>query len=248
MASTEPIATVVVEDERLAREELLALLQGYPCLDVVGTAADVAGARALIARCEPGLLFLDVQLADGSGFELFDDELLEQLRTRAMRVIFVTAFEAFALRAFEVDALDYLLKPIDPARLRVAIERATGHADPQPAAGRLRYDDCLFLRLGSESVFLPVNRILSVTADGDYSWVATADGHHHMVLKPLKEWEARLPANAFARIHRSTIVNLRKVHRLESWFNHGYRVHVAGLGKPLTMSRRYRHRLSDRLG
>lgn len=243
MPAPDALSTVVIEDERLAREELLGLLGAYPCIDVVGTAADLAAARQLIAQSKPQLIFLDVQLADGSGFELFDGG-----QPAGMQVIFVTAYEAFALRAFEVNALDYLLKPIHPDRLRCAIERACATSGMDAPVAQLQYDDYLFLRVGDESMFLPISRILAVTADGDYSCVVTADGHRHTVLKPLKQWEARLPRNAFARIHRSTIVNLRKVRRLESWFNHGYRVHVEGLVKPLTMSRRYRHRLTDRFG
>lgn len=242
MTRTDTLRTIVVEDERLAREELTGLLRQFPCIDLVGEASDLASARALLQQAKPQLLFLDVQLGNGSGFELLDG-------TTAFdgRVVFVTAYEAFALRAFEVNALDYLLKPVQQDRLKAAIERARAAAVPAEH-GVLGYDDYVFLRLGEGSAFVAVSSILAITADGDYTVVHTAEGHAHLVLKPVKQWEARLPGNAFVRIHRSTIVNLRKVSRLESWFNHGYRVFVDGLAKPLTMSRRYRHRLSDRFG
>jgi two-component system LytT family response regulator len=242
MTRTDTLRTIVVEDERLAREELTGLLRQFACIDLVGEAADLASARTLLQQAKPQLLFLDVQLGDGSGFDLLDG-------TAAFdgHVVFVTAYEAFALRAFEVNALDYLLKPIQRDRLKAAIERARAAAVPAEN-GVLSYDDYVFLRLGEGSAFVAVSSILAITADGDYTVVHTAEGHAYLVLKPVKQWEARLPGNAFVRIHRSTIVNLRKVSRLESWFNHGYRVFVDGLSKPLTMSRRYRHRLSDRFG
>lgn len=241
MTRIDALRTVVVEDERLARTELTALLRQFSCIDLVGEAADLASARTLLQQAKPQLLFLDVQLGDGSGFELLDGMAMFD-----GHVVFVTAYEAFALRAFEVNALDYLLKPVQHDRLKAAIDRARAAATPAEH-GALGYDDYVFLRLGEGSVFVAVASILAITAEGDYTVVHT-EGHAHLVLKPVKQWEARLPGNAFVRIHRSTIVNLRKVGRLESWFNHGYRVFVDGLAKPLTMSRRYRHRLSDRFG
>lgn len=245
MAFAEPLRTIVVEDERLARQELVGALAGFPAVQVVGEACDVATARELIRETRPDLVLLDVQLSDGSGFQLFDEGMPADVH-----VVFVTAYEAFALRAFEVNALDYLLKPIQRERLHAAIERAreaaarTGPDEPRA----LHYDDYLFLQLGQGSTFVPVASIVAITADGDYSVVHTAQGRQHLVLKPLKQWEARLPGNAFVRIHRSAIVNLHRVRQLDNWFNHGYRVHVEGLARPLTMSRRYRHRLSDRFG
>lgn len=242
MMQAETLRTIVVEDERLAREELTGLLRHFPCIDLVGEAADLASARVLLQNANPQLIFLDVQLTDGSGFELLDNLAFDG------HVVFVTAYEAFALRAFEVNALDYLLKPIQHERLKAAVERARATTSALVPNATLQYEDYVFLRLGQGSAFVPVSSILAITADGDYTVVNTAEGHEHLVLKPLKQWEARLPQNAFVRIHRSTIVNLRKVRKLESWFNHGYRVFVDGLPKPLTMSRRYRHRLSDRFG
>lgn len=242
--SADTLRTVVIEDERLARAELTAMLRRFPCIDLVGEAAGLASARDLLRRTRPQLVFLDIELGDGSGFDL-----LAEPGAAESRVVFVTAYEAFALRAFEVNALDYLLKPVQHERLDAAIARARRAAQPAPATEQpLQYDDYVFLRLGEGSAFVPVNGILAVTSDGDYTVVHTAQGHAHLVLKPLKQWEARLPGNAFVRIHRSAIVNLRRVRKLEAWFNHGYRVHVDGLAKPLTMSRRYRHRLADRFG
>lgn len=242
MTRVDALRTIVVEDERLAREELTGLLRQFACIDLVGEAADLASARTLLRDANPQLVFLDVQLTDGSGFDLLDGLAFDG------HVVFVTAYEAFALRAFEVNALDYLLKPIQHERLKAAVERACASTAPSAPDATLQYEDYVFLRLGQGSAFVPVSSILAITADGDYTVVNTTEGHAHLVLKPLKHWEARLPHNAFVRIHRSTIVNLRKVRKLESWFNHGYRVFVDGLAKPLTMSRRYRHRLSDRFG
>jgi two-component system LytT family response regulator len=171
--------------------------------------------------------------------------------------VFVTAFDAFALRAFEVNALDYLLKPINPQRLAQAVDRLTagavdalGSAPRTPAASppRLTLDDRLFVEAYGRSRFLPVSSVVSITAEGDYSQIQTSEGERWLVLKSLREWERRLPSQHFARIHRSMIVNLACVERLESAFNRGYLVHLRGLAAPVPMSRRRATVLKTRFG
>ena len=236
------LTTVIVEDERLAREELKLMLADDERISLVGEASDLTGARALLERTSPNLLFLDVALADGSGFELFDSPLLD------CRVVFVTAYEAHALRAFEVEAVDYLLKPVQRERLRTAVDRAWTQGAGDESFTRLSYEDMLFLRLGERSVFVPVNSILAVVVAGDYTRISVAGGREHLVLRPLKHWESRLPENTFARIHRSAIVNVRKITRLEPWFGQAQRIFIEELPRPLTLSRRYAAKLSDRFG
>lgn len=232
------LRAVVIDDERLARRELRGLLAMHEAIEVVGEAASAAEAREIVARLRPDVLFLDVQLCPGTGFDL-----LEQLDHPA-RVVFVTAFDAFALRAFEVNALDYLLKPINPQRLARAVERLTSSAtDTTPPATaapppRLTLNDRLFVEGHGRSRFLPVASVLSITAEGDYSQIQTSDGERWLVLKSLRAWERRLPRQHFARIHRSMIVNLACVERLESAVNRGYLVYLRGLASPVPMSRR----------
>jgi two-component system LytT family response regulator len=254
------LRALVIDDERLARRELCALLRAHEAIEVVGEAASASQALELIATLRPDVLFLDVQLNPGTGFDL-----LEHI-AHPVRTVFVTAFDAFALRAFEVNALDYLLKPINPQRLAQAVERLTASVTtsvaanapavqglaPAPAGAssapssvspaapqtRLTMDDRLFVESHGRSRFLPVSCVVSITAEGDYSQIQSNDGARWLMLKSLREWERRLPPQHFARIHRSMIVNLACVERLESAFNRGYLVYLRGLASPVPMSRR----------
>ena len=175
-----------------------------------------------------------IQLPGETGFDL-----LEKI-TLPCKIIFVTAFDSYAIRAFEVNALDYLLKPINPARLAQAIERLTTHESATaPSARALEYEDRLFIEVDERSRFLKVSDIVVISAMGDYSKILSSDGQKSLILKPLRHWEERLPAKHFTRIHRSTIINVEYVERVESWFNRSYRIHIRQLPEPLVMSRRY---------
>ncbi len=242
-----PIRTVLIEDERLARTELKRQLGHLPRIDLVGEAATFESAQALLRDVRPQLAFMDVQLDGGSGLELLAAAPV------GMQSIIVSAYEAYALRGFDVGAVDYLLKPVQAERLRAAVARVAPPSvetsgDPSPVQP-LDYADHLFLPQGEDgALFLPVSNIRAVVADGDYTLVQTGDGRTHKVLKPLKHWEARLPIQSFARIHRSAIVNVHSVRRIDRWFNRRYRVFVEGLPRSLIMSRRYADDLRTRLG
>jgi two-component system LytT family response regulator len=233
---------VIVDDERLARRELGSLLEAHPEVQIVGEADSVDAAARLVNREEPDLVFLDIQLVGETGFDLL--ELLEV----EPAIVFVTAYEQHAIRAFEVNALDYLLKPVTPERLAAALEKLGRPGPSTPAVEQLDYQDRLFLSLNDRMTFLRIDTIKYITAAADYSYLHTADGKRRLVHKPLKEWEARLPANYFLRIHRSTIINMEYVERLEPWSNYSYRVYLADVSDPLTMSRRYALKAKDRLG
>jgi two-component system LytT family response regulator len=164
-------------------------------------------------------------------------------------VIFVTAFDEFAIRAFEVNALDYLLKPVNPDRLAKALERLESkEPDISGRIRKLHYDDRMFLMLGRNFKFLRVNSILTINAAGDYSELVTCDGTKGLVLKSMKEWETRLPAQHFIRIHRSTIINMEYIEKVEEWFNYSFRVYLKGVGEPYVISRRYATKLKEKLG
>ena len=206
---------------------------------VVGEAESVRTAAELVRTCDADVVFLDVQLAGESGLELLP------LIDPAVAVVFVTAFDQYAVRAFEVNALDYLLKPVAPARLAVAVERL-GAPNDQPASqlvAKLSPDDRLFVRLDDRMAFVKVADIVSIIADGDYSVLRLATGRTHRARKSLRDWTARLPENTFARVHRSTIVNLEYVERVEDWSHFSYRLYLRGLTEPVAMSRRYAGRL-----
>jgi two-component system LytT family response regulator len=234
------IRAVLVDDEWLARHELRALLAAHPEIIIVAEAENIAQAQRLIAESRPEVVFLDVQLAGESGFEL-----LNEVDT-AFKVIFVTAYDKYALRAFEVNALDYLLKPIPPDRLAKAIQRLSA---PPCGAKRLEkfdYTDYLFLTTDKPPRFIKINTVVCIGAAGDYSEIFTADGKKTLLLRPLKEWEARLPEKYFLRISRSVIVNLEYVERIERGLNYSYQVYCRNLPAPFTISRRYAARLKSR--
>lgn len=226
------VRAMIVDDERLARARLRSLLARHPELCVVAEADSVENALAALAPARPDVVFLDVQMPGESGFDL-----LERAPS-AFRVVFVTAFDHYAVRAFEVNALDYLLKPVQADRLAAAIDRLQSPAPGAVPVPGLTLQDSLFLSFGGRPRFVRLSAIRSITAAGAYSEVTAADGARSLVLRPLGEWESRLPAKTFIRIHRSAIVNVDHVERMED--APGYRCHVylSGEAAPLVMSRR----------
>lgn len=235
------LTAIIVDDERLARREFRSLLADFSEISIVGEAETLHEAVELIGTEKPDVVFLDIQLRSENGFEL-----LERVE-RSFRVIFVTAFDAFAIRAFEINAVDYLLKPVNPVRLAKTLERLFEPAEePESPLRKLNYDDRLFIEIGERSRFLKISSIKCICADGDYTQVFTDDGRKQLVTKPLKEWEERLPENFFVRIHRSTIVNLEFIENVETWFSRSYQIYLKGMKEPLTVSRRYAAQLKNK--
>lgn len=225
---------IVVDDERLARRELRSLLAVHPEIQLAGEAASVDQAVTLIREAKPDVVFLDIQMPGESGFELLNKV------EATFKIIFVTAYDTYAIRAFEVNALDYLLKPINPERLAKAIERLSlGEPSGERRVGKLDYDDHLFLTTDKRPRFMKVSAIECVCAAGDYTEVFTADGKKSLIHQALKEWEERLPEKYFVRIFRSTIINLEYVDRVEASLNYSYRVYLRNIPEPFTMSRRH---------
>lgn len=247
-----PLSAIVVDDERLARRELIRLLAAHPEIAIAGEAASVDEAAALVAAVDPDVVFLDIQMPRRSGFEL-----LAAADVRG-RVVFVTAHDVHAIRAFEVNALDYLLKPVHPARLATTIARLLASepaadaplpAPDEPPAqdqARLEPDDHLFLTEGRVARFARVRSIVCIRGASDYSEIVLSDGKQLLLRRPLKEWEARLPPS-FARVHRSAIVNLDHVERVERDGDE-YRVHLRGTSEPVALSRRQAQRLRGVFG
>lgn len=239
------MTALIVDDERLARKELRGLLSDFAEIEIVGEADSIRETVALIGSEKPKIVFLDVQLAGETGFDLFD-------RIDAdFKTVFVTAFDRFALRAFEVSALDYLLKPVNPERLKQTVARLLNEENKTVAANLLRplaLDDRLFVETGARSIFLKINEISHIVAANDYSEVFTVGKQKFLVEKPLREWEARLPEKHFARIHRGTIVNLELVERVESWFNRTYRIYLQNNREPFAVSRRCAAKLKEKFG
>ena len=235
---------VLVDDERLARRELRTLLEAHAeQVHVVGEAASVSDAARFVHATDADVVFLDIQFAGETGMDLLP------LLGVDVDVVFVTAHDDYTLRAFEVNALDYLLKPVAPERLAVTVSRLVAAQPPAPAREMITYEDRLFLRLGQERAFVRLRDIVAIEAEGDGSTLRLAP---HLTRKPsaksLREWEQRLPGQQFVRIHRSTIVNLEYVERLEPSSQASQHVYLRGLPEPMTMSRRFGARLRDRFG
>lgn len=206
---------LIIDDERLARKELAGLLEKHPHVQVVGEAANADEAEKLIAELKPDLLFLDINMPGRSGFELL--ESLEQ----APQVVFVTAYDEHALKAFEVNALDYLLKPIDPERLEAAIGKLR-ESNEQVAGARevLREDDQIFLKDGEKCWFVTLKDVRWFESEGNYVRVRFHE-HKPLVLRSLNKLEERLDPHVFFRANRKHIINLRWVDKIEPWFNNG---------------------------
>jgi two-component system, LytTR family, response regulator len=232
-----PLRVLLVDDERLARQELRSLLDAHANVDIVGEAETVDRAAALVRTTSPDAVFLDVQMPPDSGFALLDRV------DRPFKLVFVTAYDAYAIRAFEVNALDYLLKPVHPDRLARALERLMGDTSPPPSSRPLEYSDRLFVEVHGRVRFVALESIVAVRAADDYTEIIVCDGEILLVTRSMREWEARLPERQFARIHRSMIVNLNHVEHVESASDRGYRVRLRGVREPVAMSRRHAARL-----
>ena len=204
------IRAIIVDDERLARTELKRLLAAHAEINIVGEAADIVEAESAINALQPELIFLDVQMPGGSGFDLLaalDD---------APEVIFTTAFDAYALKAFEVNALDYLQKPIEAKRLAAALTRAQSRIAKNQVT--LKSDNKIFIKDGERCWFVALTDISLFESEGNYARVYfQTDGgpHRPLILRSLNQLEARLDSATFFRANRRQMINLDFVKRVE---------------------------------
>lgn len=234
---------LLIDDERLARSELRKLLEPFDEIQIAGEAANAKQAREQMAALKPDLLFLDVQMPGESGMEL-----LESFEPPAPHVIFTTAYDEFAVKAFELNAIDYLLKPVDPARLAAAIDRlpAPRLARPKgPAAGRLAGDDKVFVREGERCWFVEVSQIRLLESEGNYTRVHFG-GDQPQLFRSLNAMEERLDPKFFFRANRRQIINIAWIVSIEPWFSSGLLVQLKG-GAKVELSRRQAQEFRDRM-
>lgn len=238
------IRAVLVDDEPPARRKLHYLLATEPDFKIVGEASSGADAVDLLNRLKPELVFLDIGLPDCTGFEVMESV---QDRDR-LHVIFVTAYDEFALRAFEVHAMDYLLKPVEPSRFAESVARAR-HIIQSGADSRLQelvagvraesgYVKRLLIQDGDRSVFLEVSRIDWIEAARNYACIHSS-AQTYILRASLESLAAKLDPSLFRRINRSEIVNINRIAEVRSWFRGDQRVRLAD-GTELNWSRRYR--------
>jgi two-component system LytT family response regulator len=222
----------LIDDERVARLSLRALLEEIPGVQIVGEAGGAQIARSLLEKTCPDVVLLDVQMPGTDGFSV-----IEGLEPNC-RVIFVTASDRHAVRAFEVNALDYLVKPVDAARLRAALSRA---ARPESSLGEMSTTvgrgDVLFLPLDGGRAFVPLDGIRRITCARNVSTVWMADGRRFAVRRSLDEWEQVLHRGDFQRIRRDILVHVPWIERLDAAAGPPL-VHVRGEAEPLPVSRR----------
>lgn len=237
-------SAVIIDDEKLAREDLKGVLAGFDEIEIIGESDCVDTGVEIIKKLEPDLVFLDVQMPGESGFDLIDKIPPD------VKIIFVTAYDEFAIRAFEVNANDYLLKPVSKDRLALTLERLGAEGEDEDLSGtrKLKYDDSVFILFNNSYCFLKVDSIVMISSANDYTEIVINEGKRGLVSKPMREWESRLPEQCFARIHRSTIINLQYVDKIEDWFNYSYRIYLKGFEKPVVMSRRYASNVKKRFG
>ena len=233
------IQAMVVDDEPLARSSLRVLLGRDPEIELVSECGSGKEALREIRARKPELVFLDVQMPECDGFDV-----LEQLgKDLPLALVFVTAYDQYALRAFEAGALDYLLKPFDNARFARALERAKERIALKEAPRRI---ERLAIKNAGEMLFLKISEIDWIEA-ADYYVCLHAGARTHLLRRSMNEVEEELGTGAFCRIHRSAIVNLERVRRLEVSEEGGTDV-VLGNGTRLRLSRRYKRLLQGRLG
>ena len=255
MSNGDPkIRTMIVDDEELARERLRSLLAKQPEIEIIGEAGDGRSAVDLIDKLKPDLLFLDVQMPELTGFEVLS------ALDHSPNVIFVTAHDQFALKAFDVHAVDYLLKPFDRERFQTALQRAVAKIRTQTAEQSRASVSAVLEEV--KPAAKPVERLLVKTQGrvvlvkaSDIDWVEAADNYvtlhvgkdAHMMRETMTSLETRLPPDKFMRISRSTIVNVERIQELQPMFHGEYIVVLKG-GAKLTLSRSYRDKLNQLMG
>jgi two-component system LytT family response regulator len=238
---------IVIDDERLARKELISLLEPYEEIEIIDEAVNVDDAREKITKQNPDVIFLDIQMPGKTGFDL-----LEELDA-VPKVIFTTAYDEFAIKAFDFNALDYLLKPIQEDRLKETIRKLTETGDStskdkskKKADNRiLTTDDQVFVKDGDRCWFVKLENIRLFESDGNYIKVYF-ENFKPMIHKSLNALDERLDDRHFFRASRKHIINLSWVDTIETWFNGGLLVQLKG-GERVEVSRRQAARFKEKM-
>ena len=232
--------TIIVDDERLARKELISMLGHYDFVEIVDECANVDEALISIRENSPDLVFLDIQMPEKTGFEL-----LEELENMP-QVIFVTAYDEYAIKAFEVNALDYILKPVDPKRLEkimLKLEEMDSSEKKIPTS-KLRYQDQIFIKDGDNCWFVKLGDIRLFESVGNYVKVYFND-NKPMLLRSLNKIEERLDEKEFFRVNRKHIVNMTWIEKVDNWFSGGLKLTLRN-GEEVEVSRRQAQKFREK--
>ena len=237
---------LIIDDERLARKELRSLLNRFHEIEIIDECSNAEEAKAAIELHRPDLIFLDIQMPGKNGFELLND--LE----RAPKVIFVTAYDEYAIKAFEVNALDYLLKPVNPDRLEEAINKLMRQKQElvpvqeemiDGSRNKLFEDDQIFLKDGEKCWFVTLKDVRMFESEGNYVRVYFNE-FRPLILKSLNALEDKLDPKIFFRANRKFIINLKWVNGIENWFNGGLQAQLKN-GEKIEISRRQAARFKE---
>jgi two-component system LytT family response regulator len=239
------IRVVLVDDEKGARMQLAERLAAHTGIEIVGEADRVKSAIDLIQRLKPDAVFLDVQMPGGTGFSLLP--LLGDI-TPSPKVVYVTAYDKYALKAFETNALDYLTKPVSAPRLAITVDRLKkrflstdvapkDEAEASAPAGRLKMRDLVLLREKASFRMVEAGDICSVEAESNYTRIFLADGHRVFMRKGMGQWEEELPSPPFFKISRRLLLNIERIREIVMCESKSGEVHFRGMEKPLLLSR-----------
>lgn len=246
------IPAVLADDEVLARRKLRQMLRDDPAIEVVGESATATETIQLVRATNPRLLFLDIRMAGADAFQVID-ELSSNPAFEMPQIIFTTAYDSYALRAFEIDAADYLLKPFTGERLQIALQRACRQIGPDRSSisevgrssGENGYSKRIVFKSRGRIIFLPVSHIRWIGAEENYVRICT-DNETHLLRDTMTRIEEKLDPQMFLRIHRSSIVNLQFVKEVRIEGNGDSSVELLN-GHKLPMSRTYRTRVNELL-
>jgi two-component system LytT family response regulator len=235
------IKAVIVEDSRLARNELKELLKSHPEIELIGEAENVDKGFELISKTQPNLLFLDINMPEKDGFELL--EMLENVPI----TIFTTAFDEYAIKSFEYNAFDYLLKPINPKRFSQAIEKVQANIENQETKNsqKLNLSNQIFIKDGEKCWLVKIEDIYLFEVDGNYTKVFFKD-EKAVIAKSLNQIETKLPDEFFFRANRNQIINIQFATQIDPWFSGNLLVHLPK-DKKIEISRRQSSSFKEKL-
>jgi two-component system LytT family response regulator len=230
---------IIIDDERLARQELKNLLAQHKEIEVIAECNNAESAKEKIAELNPDVIFLDIQMPGKTGLELIEEVSV------LPDVVFVTAYDEYAIKAFEVNAYDYLLKPVSPERLAETIKKLTlkETSERKENTTPLTENDRVFIKDGEKTWFVQLNNIRLFESEGNYVRVYF-DNFRPLILRSLNSLEERLNEKSFFRASRKHIINLSWVESIETWFNGGLMVKLKG-GQQIEISRRQAVKLKD---
>ncbi len=229
-----PLLALIVDDDTTARELLRHKLSAFPRVKVIGEASTLIEGRKALAELQPDVLFLDIRLGYREGFELLDAV------PEGCQVVFVTSYDEYAVQAFDVKAVDYITKPYDTERIAQTVARLRdGKSRVRGEENSFSAEDPLLVSGGESARLLRIDEISAILSNGGGSEALLSSGDRLRVSKPLKVWEARLPASQFLRISRSALINVRAVTGVERWFHGTYRIRIGNHPEPFTVGKHY---------